>query len=474
MEKVSGPSEMFLNLFKIPELRKKALFTLALLAVYRFGSNIPVPGIDTVAFSEIFREQSQGSWVYGFLGIYNALSAGNLFNFTIFSLGIMPYISAEIIFQLLTKVVPKLEEIQKEGQGGQRKIRMYSRIATIPICILQAIFTITLMTSRPELSATIVLQPEWLFQIIAVITMTAGCYFLIWLGDQITEKGIGNGVSLLIQAGIIASIPQAIIQLMQPMFDSTVDPQASLDAFLSLCALLVMFVAITAGVVIITLARREIVIQHAKHVRGTKVVGGQRQTFPLRIDQAGVIPIIFASALMTLPLILFGLLEQFGTGTGFWATILTDGKDALNRSGYTYTMGYVILIFFFTYFWTQLQFNPVELAKNFKEWGAFVPGVRPGKDTVTYLSQILRRMTLAGATFLALVAVVPVMIPEAMHLIFGESESLTHNRTFFRFMGGTGILIVVHVALDLIQKIEVQLIQRNYDAYTGMVGQRRR
>lgn len=474
MEKVHSPGEMFLNLFKIPELRKKALFTLAMLAVYRFGSNIPVPGIDTLQFAKIFAEQQQGSWVYGFLGIYNALSAGNLFNFTIFSLGIMPYISAEIIFQLLTKVVPKLEEIQKEGQSGQRRIRMYSRIATIPICILQAIFTINLMTSRPELAATIVIQPEWLFQVIAVITMTAGCYFLIWVGDQITEKGIGNGVSLLIQAGIIASIPNAIIALAQPMFDSKVDPAASLDSFLSLIALIVMFIVITAGVVVITLARREIVIQHAKHVRGSKVVGGQRQVFPLRIDQAGVIPIIFASALMTLPLILFGLLDQVASGTGFWATILTDLKDTMHRGGYIYTMGYVILIFFFTYFWTQLQFNPIELAKNFKEWGAFVPGVRPGKDTVTYLSEILRRMTLAGATFLTLVAVVPVMIPEAMHFIFGESEALSHNRLFFRFMGGTGILIVVHVALDLIQKIEVQLIQRNYDAYTGMVGQRRR
>ncbi|GIK53628.1 MAG: preprotein translocase subunit SecY [Planctomycetaceae bacterium] len=474
MDKVHGPSEMFANLFKIPELRKKALFTLLILAVYRFGSNIPVPGIDTVAFTQIFREQQQGSWVYGFLGVYNALSAGNLFDFTIFSLGIMPYISAEIIFQLLTKVVPQLEEIQKEGQSGQRRIRMYSRIATIPICILQAIFTINLLTSRPELAATIIIEPEWLFQVIAVITMTAGCYFLIWLGDQITEKGIGNGVSLLIQAGIIASIPNAVISLMQPMLDSKVDPQASLDAFLSLVTLVVMFTAITAGVVIITLARREIVIQHAKHVRGSKVAGGQRQTFPLRIDQAGVIPIIFASALMTLPLILFGLLEQVGAGGGFWGNLMTDAKDAMNQSGFSYTLGYIVLIFFFTYFWTQLQFNPIELAKNFKEWGAFIPGVRPGKDTVTYLSQILRRMTLAGATFLCLVAVVPVMIPEAMHFVFGDSESLSQNRMFFRFMGGTGILIVVHVALDLIQKIEVQLIQRNYDAYTGMVGQRRR
>ncbi len=473
MAHASGPTELFTNLFKVPELRKKALFTLAILAVYRLGSTIPVPGINNLAFAEQFKEQVNDSWVFGFLGIYNALSAGGLTDFTIFSLGIMPYISAEIIFQLLTKVVPKLEEIQKEGQSGQRRIRMYARLATMPICLVQSFFTIQLLTSQADLASAVVWDTP-VFTVVAMLTMTAGAYFLIWLGDQITERGIGNGVSLLIMAGIIAALPNSILGFIQPILASDVDPAVSLDAFISLLTLIIMMVAITYGIVLITLGRREIVIQHAKHVRGAKVVGGQRQTFPLRVDQAGVIPIIFASALMTLPTILFGAVQGQVDGTGFWGAMLSDFNSAFSSYGFVWTMTYCAMIFFFTYFWVQLQFNPVELAKNFKEWGAFIPGVRPGKDTVTYLANILRRMTLAGATFLCLVAVIPQMLPDVMIFVFGESESLTSNRLFFQIMGGTSLLIVVHVALDLVQKIEVALIQRNYEAYTGMVGQRRR
>ena len=473
MSQSVGPSELFLNLFRVPELRKKALFTLLILAVYRIGTTIPVPGIDNIEFAKSFAEQTSSTWVYSFLGIYNALSAGGLTDFTIFSLGIMPYISAEIIFQLLTKVVPKLEEIQKEGQSGQRKIRLYARIATLPICIVQSFFTIKLLTSQANLASAVVWDLTT-FTAIAMLTMTAGAYFLIWLGDQITERGIGNGVSLLIMAGIIASIPKSILGFLQPMLDSTISPEVSLDAFISLSTLLVMFFVITYGIVLITLGRREIVIQHAKHVRGAKTVGGQRQTFPLRVDQAGVIPIIFASALMTLPTILFGSLGSVVEGSPFWTAAFQDMNNAFNKGGFTWTILYCTMIFFFTYFWVQLQFNPIELAKNFKEWGAFIPGVRPGKDTVTYLSEILRRMTLAGAVFLCLVAVIPNELPNIMIFLFGDSPSLHENRLFFRVMGGTGLLIVVHVALDLVQKVEVALIQRNYEGYTGMVGQRKR
>jgi preprotein translocase subunit SecY len=473
MSQAAGPSELFLNLFKVPELRKKVLFTLLVLAVFRLGATIPVPGIDNLEFARQFAEQTKSTWVFSFLGIYNALSAGGLTDFTIFSLGIMPYISAEIIFQLLTKVVPKLEEIQKEGQSGQRKIRMYARMATIPICLVQSFFTIKLLTSQAGLASAVVWELTT-FTAIAMLTMTAGTYFLVWLGDQITERGLGNGVSLLIMAGIIATLPNALLGFIQPMLDSTISPEVSLDAFMSLSTLLVMFVAVTYGITMITLGRREIVIQHAKHVRGAKVVGGQRQTFPLRVDQAGVIPIIFASALMTLPTILFGALQGTAEAGGFWASLLSDLNTTFSGYGFTWTVFYCAMIFFFTYFWVQLQFNPIELAKNFKEWGAFIPGVRPGKDTVTYLSEILRRMTLAGATFLCMVAVIPNMLPELMAFVFGDSPSLTSNRLFFRVMGGTSLLIVVHVALDLVQKIEVALIQRNYEGYTGMVGQRKR
>jgi len=472
MSQAAGPSELFLNLFRVPELRKKALFTLGILAVYRLGSVIPVPGIDNLAFAAQFKEQTESNWVYSFLGLYNALSAGSLTDFRIFALGIMPYISAEIIFQLLTKVVPKLEEIQKEGQSGQRRIRLYARLTTLPICVVQSFFTIKLLTTEAGLAGSVVFDIN-AFTALAIVTMTAGCYMLVWLGDQITERGIGNGVSLLIMAGIIASVPNAVLQLLQPMLSAETDPAVSLDAALSLFTLILMFVAITFCIVVITLGRREIVIQHAKHVRGSSVAGGQRQIFPLRVDQAGVIPIIFASALLTLPTIVLGMLKG-NVGSGFWAAMLTDMSDALSGYGFMFMAGYCLMIFFFTYFWVQLQFNPVELAKNFKEWGAFIPGVRPGKDTTTYLSQILRRMTLAGATFLCLVAVIPNLLPEAMILLFGESAHLHSNRVFFRVMGGTGLLIVVHVALDLVQKVEVQLIQRNYEGYTGMIGQRKR
>ncbi|MBZ0137848.1 MAG: preprotein translocase subunit SecY [Planctomycetes bacterium] len=472
MSQAAGPSELFLNLFKVPELRKKALFTILVLAVFRLGATIPVPGIDNVEFAKSFAEQTSSTWVYSFLGIYNALSAGGLTDFTIFSLGIMPYISAQIIFQLLTKVVPKLEEIQKEGQAGQRKIALYSRLSTIPICIVQSFFTIKLLTGQANL-ASAVMWDLTTFTAIAVLTMTAGAFFLIWLGDQITERGIGNGVSLLIMAGIIAALPNSILGFLQPMLDSTIAPEVSLDAFMSFATVLIMLVAITYGITVITLGRREIVIQHAKHVRGAKVVGGQRQTFPLRVDQAGVIPIIFASALMTLPTILFGALGG-AVDSGFWSSLLSDLNNAFSGYGFTWTMLYTVMIFFFTYFWVQLQFNPIELAKNFKEWGAFIPGVRPGKDTVTYLSQILRRMTLAGATFLSMLAVVPSLLPDMMIFVFGESPSINSNRMFFQIMGGISLLIVVHVALDLVQKVEVALIQRNYEGYTGMTGQRKR
>lgn len=333
MAQASGPAELFTNLFKVPELRKKALFTLMILAVYRLGSTIPVPGIDNLAFAKQFEDQVSDSWVFGFLGIYNALSAGGLTDFTIFSLGIMPYISAEIIFQLLTKVVPKLEEIQKEGQSGQRRIRMYARLATMPICLVQSFFTIQLLTSQANLASTVAWNIT-AFTALAMLTMTAGAYFLIWLGDQITEHGIGNGVSLLIMAGIIAALPNSILGFMQPMLDSKTDPAVSLDAFISLMTLIIMLVAITYGIVVITLGRREIVIQHAKHVRGAKVVGGQRQTFPLRVDQAGVIPIIFASALLTLPTILFGSIQGQIDGTGFWGAAVSDLNNIFSSYGF--------------------------------------------------------------------------------------------------------------------------------------------
>jgi len=461
------PSELFSNLLKVPELRKRFWFTIFALSVYRIGFAIPVPGIDSLRFNAAFAEQIQDSWAAGLLGIYNTLSAGSIMQFTIFALGIMPYISAEIIFQLLTKVIPQFEELQNEGEQGRRKLKQYSRFVTLGICVLQSTFVCTLLTSDPTLSATIVSGVSATqFYFSTVITMTAGTFFLMFLGDKITEKGLGNGTSLIIQAGILASLPQTVLRLAGPMFDSAAAPETKVEYFVATMLLVAMFVTITFGIVQITLGRREIPIQHQKHTRGSGGVA-RRQSIPLKVDQAGVIPIIFASALLVFPTLLFDQLAKVATGDGVLITFIRvfceDIESAFNNFGWMYEMSYVALIFFFTYFWTQLTFSPPELAKNMREWGAYIPGVRPGKDTIAYLTTVLKRMTLAGATFLALVAVIPNLFPHLAEMIFGDSQALTENRMFYRIIGGTGLLIVVSVALDLVQKIEAEMITRAYE-----------
>ncbi len=477
---VDKPSELFGNLIKIPSLRSRFLFTLFALAIYRVGFAIPIPGIDSVEFNRVFEDQIRDSWAAGLLGIYNTLSAGSIMQFTIFALGIMPYISAEIIFQLLTKVIPQFEELSKEGEQGRRKLKQYSRFTTLVICVLQAIFVCSLLRSQTDLWMTVVpeLRENWIFFYISTtITMTAGTFFLIFLGDKITEKGLGNGVSLIIQAGILASIPQTILKLAGNMFAPEASPQTKVEYFVASLLLVVMFVAITYGIVMITLGRREIPIQHQKHTRGEASGIARRQTIPLKVDQAGVIPIIFAAALLVFPALAFGQLAKILPAEGsfsFFHLLSTDIASAYNGFGWLYELTYVALIFFFTYFWTQLTFSPPELAKNMREWGAYIPGVRPGSDTVAYLSQVLKRMTLAGAVFLALVAVIPNLFPHLAGLIFGDSQALEENRLFYRIIGGTGLLIVVSVALDLVQKVEAELITRSYDNTSGQAENNRR
>ncbi|MCK6440903.1 MAG: preprotein translocase subunit SecY, partial [Planctomycetes bacterium] len=461
------PSEIFSSLYTVPQLRKRFVFTIFALIVYRVGFAIPVPGIDSVRFAKALEDVLGDSWAAGLLGIYNTLSAGAIMDFTIFSLGIMPYISSEIIFQLLTKVVPSLEELSKEGEQGRRKLKQYSRFLTIAICIVQAAFVCSLMLNDPKLSGTMTSEfsgQEVMFYLSTILTMTAGTFFLIFLGDKITEKGIGNGVSLIIQAGILASIPQTVLKLAGPMFDSKSSPSEAVEAFVALLLLIAMFVTITYGIVQITLGRREIPIQHQKHARSTGG-GARRQTIPLRVDQAGVIPIIFASALLVFPTLFFGQIGRWLstelTADSSWTfvrIICEDIEDAFNGFGWMYEMCYVGLIVFFTYFWTQLTFSPTELSKNMREWGAYIPGVRPGADTVAYLTTVLKRMTLAGATFLSLVAIVPNLFPHIASAVFGDSQALTENRLFFRIIGGTGLLIVVSVALDLVQRVEAELV----------------
>jgi len=316
--------------------------------------------------------------------------------------------------------------------------------------------------------------------------MTAGTFFLMFLGDKITEKGIGNGVSVIIQAGILASIPQTVLKLAGPMFDGKTAPHVKVEYFVATLLLIAMFVAVTYGIIQITLGRREIPIQHQKHTRGEGGSSGvaRRQTIPLKVDQAGVIPIIFAAALLVFPALAFGALgnaiPSYGEPSGFVEQLAAGTKilcediaHAFNDFGWCYEMTYVALIFFFTYFWTQLTFSPTELAKNMREWGAYIPGVRPGADTVAYLTNVLKRMTLAGATFLSLVAIIPNLFPHMASLIFGDSQALAENRMFYRVIGGTGLLIVVSVALDLVQKVEAELLTQSYEGLTNNAGGRR-
>jgi preprotein translocase subunit SecY len=463
------PSELFSNLLKVPSLKKRFWFTIAALAVYRIGYQIPVPFIDSVRFTRAIGEQMADSWAEGLLGIYNILSAGSFLAFTIFALGIMPYISSEIIFQLLTKVIPQFEELQKEGESGRRKLKQYSRFTTLGICLLQSFFVVSLLTGDPALAATIT-SSKMVFAFSTVLTMTAGTFFLMFLGDKITEKGLGNGVSLIIQAGILASVPQTVIKMSQSIFSPTSTPQVAVEYTTALVLLVVMFVLITYGIVQITLGRREIPIQHQKHTRGQGAVQARRQSIPLKIDQAGVIPIIFASALLVFPALAFGQLGRLISPDGafrFLHVLFADIASAYNGFGFMYEVSYVALIFFFTYFWTQLTFSPTELGKNMREWGAYIPGVRPGGDTVAYLTQILKRMTLAGAAFLSIVAVIPSLLPNLAAMIFGDSQALTENRLFFRIVGGTGLLIVVSVALDLVNRVEAELLTKAYETPDG-------
>lgn len=467
------PLELFTNLVRVPKLRSRLIFTIFALCVYRIGFSIPVPGIDSLEFQKRFQTEMGGGWAEGLFGIYNTLSAGSIMNFTIFALGIMPYISAEIIWQLLTKVVPRFEEIQKEGESGRQRIKQYSRYTTLGICVLQSAFVVSLLTGNDELFGTVL--PGYqatilgipLFYVTSMVTMCAGSFFLMFLGDKITEKGLGNGVSLIIQAGILAAIPQTMVKMAKPVFSSESPPQESMEYFVALLLLVTMFVAITYGIVQVTLGRREVPIRHQKHTRAAAGIA-RRQSIPLKVDQAGVIPIIFAAALLVFPAMAFTQLGRVSWMQNTWfGYFMTDIGSAYNDFGFLYEMTYVALIFFFTYFWTQLTFSPPELAKRMREWGAFIPGVRPGGDTVAYLTTVLKRMTLAGAIYLSIVAIVPNLFPHFAGLIFGDTQALEENRLFFRIVGGTGLLIVVSVALDLVQRVEAELVTESYAGYEG-------
>ncbi|MHC4954763.1 MAG: preprotein translocase subunit SecY [Planctomycetota bacterium] len=421
----------FAHMFQIPELRKRILVTIGLLMVYRVGWNIPLPGIDPERVNALMQA---GGGENSLLDFLNIISGGGLQRASLFSLGIMPYISASIIFSLLVKVIPALEKVSQEGSAGQRKIGQWTRYATVPICLVQAAFAIRPYTQPiGALDGGTLTFPNlpwgWVFW--AVIALTTGSILLMWIGEQITEHGVGNGISILIMAGIIAALPNSF-------FAANL---GTARAFL-LCAL---FVLVTLGVVFMTKGQRKIPVQYAKLTRGRRVYGGQRHYMPIRVNMAGVMPVIFASALLAFPPILFNAVGLEGLA------------EALGYGKYLWSVAYVGLTFFFSFFWVALMFNPVEMSKNMKESGSFIPGIRPGRPTAEYLEKIMNRITLAGAFFLALVAVLPVVIADTMNLPLGLTI----------YLGGTTILIVVSVALDLVDKLNSYLVMRNYEGFMG-------
>lgn len=440
-------------IFHIPELRNKIILTFVLLAVYRLGFAIPLPFIDQEQL-RAFVEKAAGtsndmSRVMTMISLFSATDIGMC---TIFGLGIMPYISASIIFQLLATVYPPLEKLQKEGESGRKKINEYTRYATVFICLGQSFFWMTQLASDTNMlgsGSSLILTPYrgWFFILVGTVTMTTGTILLMWIGEQIDEYGVGNGVSLLIMAGILARMPQAAQNLFGPAFKKglKLGTDSGIEKFLILG---VLFIAVIVGVILITQAQRRIPVQSAKHVRGTRVFGGQRHSLPLKLNQAGVMPIIFASSLLLFPMYLFRQLEAlFPTFTP-----LKVISDAFTNHGLVYNLCYIGLIYFFCYFWTAISFNPKDMANNLKDYGSFIPGYRPGGRTAAYLEQVMVRITYVGAAFLALVAIIPTIIANSLQIDYLVAS----------FYGGTGLLICVSVALDLVQKIDSHLVMRNY------------
>ncbi|GKS60465.1 protein translocase subunit SecY [Nitrospira sp.] len=423
----------FQNILKIPELRTRILFTLGMLVVYRVGAHIPTPGINGEALAEFL--QKQGGALLGFLDIF---SGGALSRLTIFALGIMPYISASIILQLLTVVIPHLAKLAKEGERGRKKIIQYTRFGTIGIALIQGFGIAVGLEGMNQ--GQFVLTPGWGFRFMTVITLTAGTGFLMWLGEQITERGIGNGISLIIFAGIVARLPNAVVQT----YDLYTVGQLS---FAVLVMLALLMVAVVAAIVFLESGRRKIPVQYAKRVVGRRVYGGQSQHIPLKINTAGVIPPIFASSLIAFPATIAGFIQV--------PWVQSIGAQ-LAPGSVLYTLMYVGLIIFFCFFYTAVVLNPVDMADNMKKYGGFIPGIRPGQHTSDFIYKVLTRITFAGAIYLAIVCVIPEVLIYRLNVPF--------------YFGGTSLLIVIGVGLDTAQQIESHMLMRNYDGFLGPKG----
>jgi len=416
------------NIFKIPELKNRILFTLSFLAVYRIGAHIPTPGINGEALSKFLTEKGGAM-----MGFFDMFSGGALSRVTIFALGIMPYISASIIFQLLTVVIPYLGKLAKEGDSGRKKIVKYTRYATVVIGAIQS-FGIAVGLEGMS-GGEFIQNPGWSFRLLTMLTLTSGTAFLMWLGEQITERGIGNGISLIIFAGIVARFPAAIVSTLN------LARAGELSVFLVLL-ITVMMIAVIGGIIFIERGQRKIPVQYAKRVVGKKVFGGQSTHLPLKVNTSGVIPPIFASSIIMFP----------ATIAGFIAIPWVQGVAKQLSPGTTmYTLLYVGLIFFFSYFYTAVIFNPVDIAENLQKHGGFIPGIRPGQRTSDYIYRVLTRLTFVGAVYLAIVCVMPELLIQSFNVPF--------------YFGGTSLLIAVGVALDTVSQIESHLMTRSYEGF---------
>jgi len=456
------------NIWDIPDLRKRVLFTLGLLAVYRIGNHVPTPGINAQSLIDFF-EQNRGNW----FGLVDMFSGGNLAKVTIFALGIMPYISASIILQLLTVVWPYLEKLSKEGELGRRKITQYTRYGTVLLSLVQS-FTIAVYLERLTLANQfrIVDHPGWGFRLMTVLTLTTGTAFIMWLGEQITERGVGNGMSLIIFAGIVVGFPRAVLGT----FNMIERGELSLLATVLLIGLMA---AVVAAIVFVERGQRRIPVQYAKRMVGRRMYGGQTTHLPLRVNTAGVIPVIFASSIIAFPQTVASWLG----GNNPWMQSLSE---QLQWGMPLYNLLYVSFILFFCYFYTAIVFNPDDVADNMRKYGGFIPGIRPGKRTSEYLDHILGRITFGGAIYLALVAILPEFLITGFKVAPlpvigpGLDSFLSNNNLGWIteglhlnfYFGGTSLLIVVGVAMDTVAQVEAQLVMRHYDGFTGRGGKR--
>ena len=438
----------FVNIFKVPDLRNKILFTIALLCIYRVGFFISVPGFDSSKIQQASEERQDDSPIGRATDYLQMFTGGTLSRSSLFGLGIMPYISASIILMLLGEVLPALRKLRQEGQTGYKKIQEYTRYLTVPLCIVQSLMYMKMFAGGEYVYPDMKVQAI----IMGVFGMTAGTLFLMWLGEQIDEYGIGNGISLIIMAGILSRMPWAIMQVVENT-QFQVGVEAGKYGPGTIVFLVAAFVFVIAGAILITQGQRRIPIQQAKQMRGHRMYGGARHYLPLRVNHGGVMPIIFASSLMMFPPIIFDQLSKIPALSD--SIVLRQIADAFGPTAFTYNVVFIVMIFLFAYFWTTVQFQPKDMAKNLRDRGSFIPGLRPGHRTAEYLETVMIRITFFGAAFLAIIAVVPSLVTQLLGVPFAVAS----------FLGGTGLLIVVSVSLDLVQRIEANLIMRHYEGF---------